>query len=103
MMKRAVLILVMATLWLAEGLFCFCPTEKATFAVCQSDGCTDEPSSPVSDTGNKDCGLCCGHFLFTSGNFESIEHILIQQEFSLQDLVFSNQFSFRSIYHPPKA
>ena len=103
MTKRAVLILVMATLWLGEGLFCFCPVEKTSSAVCQSDGCTDEPASPVSDTGNKDCGLCCGHFVSTSENFATIDHHLIQEEFSLQNLDFSDQSSFRSIYHPPKA
>jgi len=104
MAKRSFLILVVATFWLVNGLFCFC--EKGitgSFASEKASACSGEPFQPTSESGDDDCCVCCGHLVFISGNFVNIVHHFIQQEFSLQSLVFSDQFSFRSIDHPPKA
>ncbi|MGH8003294.1 MAG: hypothetical protein ACRECJ_01020, partial [Limisphaerales bacterium] len=89
--------------WLANGLFCFCTEEISKSPVCEVAGCADESAPPAPGTGNDDCGLCCGHLVFTPGSFVTINNHFTEQEFSLSSMDFPDQFSFRSIYHPPKA
>jgi hypothetical protein len=104
MKKRAVLVFIVATFWLVNGLFCFCEMGiTGPFASGNISACTDEPLSSAPETSDDDCCVCCGHFVFTPANFVTVEHHFIQQNFLLQSFPFSNQSGFRSVYHPPKA
>ena len=105
MSKKGFLVAVVLAFWLFNGLFCVC-CENLFAGELTSDvisGCSDETSHPFTGSEPDDCGLCCGHQVFTAFPSEGFQIVKpAQEQVNPENILFSNQLHLFSIYHPPR-
>ena len=103
--RKTFMAILVTALWLANGLFCCCcenllAGEPVAGAI---SSCPDEPSYPTPEGEAGDCGLCCGHQVFTSFPPQDFQVAKpAQEQVNPENVLFSNQLHLISIYHPPR-